>query len=92
MSISPVLPRGTSSVGSSCKRAATAARSPIVSGSNHEHRDNGQQELLATCSMPARQSRVYQKVNGANSLKPLLRAINSLCERSTTEPIVWSSP
>ena len=41
MLISPVLPRGTSSVGISCKLGVMAAGFRIVSGGNHEHRDVG---------------------------------------------------
>ena len=41
MFISPVLLRGTSNAGTSCKLAAMAARFPSVSGQNHERRDIG---------------------------------------------------
>jgi RNA polymerase sigma-70 factor, ECF subfamily len=41
MLISPVLPRGTSSVGNYCKMATIGRRLPNMSGSNHEHRDVG---------------------------------------------------
>ena len=92
MFISHVLPRGTSSVGISCKRAAMAARFPIVSGRTMSTAISARQELLATCSMPTRQSRAYQKRNGASSSKPLLRAISLLCERSTIAATVWCSP
>ncbi len=41
MFISPVMPRGISSVGNYCKLAPIAPRFPTVSGSNHDHRDIG---------------------------------------------------
>jgi RNA polymerase sigma-70 factor (ECF subfamily) len=41
MFTSRALPPGTSNVGFCCKLTATAARFPIVSGSNHDHRDTG---------------------------------------------------
>jgi RNA polymerase sigma-70 factor, ECF subfamily len=46
MFICPVLPRGISRVGNSCKQAPTAARSLIVSGSNHDYRDIGRAGTL----------------------------------------------
>ena len=46
MSISHVLPRGTSSVGNSCKPAVMGPRFPNVSKSNHEHRGIGSAGIL----------------------------------------------
>jgi RNA polymerase sigma-70 factor, ECF subfamily len=41
MFISPVMPRGISSVGNYCKLAPIAPRFPTVSGSNHDNHDTG---------------------------------------------------
>jgi RNA polymerase sigma-70 factor (ECF subfamily) len=46
MSVTHALRRGTWNVGLSCKPTATASRFPIVSGSNHEHRDTGRAGTL----------------------------------------------